>query len=586
MNPEQQPDDPPLSAYEGGPLGAGIDWADPDSRLAPLYFSAGGVGAVALLGLAFFLFSVAPLGHTDFWAHLKYGEWLAANRALPDREPLSPFTDQRHRMFDAQWLTQVGYHALFRAGEALARGGDTRRLEGGVEFVRLAHQLAAVAVLGFVGLACRRAADSVPWAVLGILLTLALMLTPLTVQRPQVFALACFAALLCGLSRPVPSRRALVWVPLLLVLWANLHGSFVVGLGLLGAALVGRVIEVLRADEGSARAAWRDSAVRRLVVALGASVVAVAVLNPLGPQLYLDVVRFGGHPNLRTVVEWQPLDFSQPRGGHWGYLATIVLLVFTQLVSPRPFGPFQMLLIVTLGVWPLFQQRAMAWWVPVVPWLVAPHWVAAAERWGLTAPGGPPDFRRTALAALLAVLAVVAAPASDWLKTGSPRPLAESVHRGTPVSIAAALRGEVPPDPERVKNLARAVREWHGGRFAGRVFASEVQGEYLLRALPADAPVLMFNHAQLFTADHWNECIAVKAAAPGWWEILDRHRVGLVVVEADGHAKLCEELRSHPGWAVVVDESAAPARDPLARLFVAIRRPTAPPTPEPKGGKP
>ena len=47
-----------------------------------------------------------------------------------------------------------------------------------------------------------------------------------------------------------PSRRAIVWVPLLMVLWANLHGSFVVGLGLLGIVLVGPVRIGLHGVEG------------------------------------------------------------------------------------------------------------------------------------------------------------------------------------------------------------------------------------------------------------------------------------------------------------------------------------------------
>ncbi len=573
--PPPPPDEPPLSPYEGGTLGAGIDWADPNSKLAPFYLTTGGVLAVAVLALAFVVLSFAPLWHTDFWAHLQYGEWIVGHRALPDREPLCAFTDKNARMFDALWLTQVVYHQLFRAGESLAGGDPVRRFEGGVELIRLAHVLAAVATVGLIGLACRRAADSVPWAVLGMLIVLALMLSPLALQRPQTFALACFAALLCGLSRDVPSRRAVVWIPALLVLWANLHGSFVVGFGLVGAALIGRVIDAARGSAGL-RAAWADLGARRLLGVLVAGFVAVAVLTLHGPSIYLDVLRFGDNPNLRTLVEWQPLDFSQPRGGHWAYLATVVFLVVTQLVSPRPFGAFPLILIVTLGLWPLFQQRAMAWWLPVVPWIAAPHWVAAAERWGFTAPGGPPDFRRTAFSILLAVLAVVASPASTWMKSGRPRPVQVAVHRGTPVDIAAALAGTPAPDAKRVERLTKAVADWHGGKFTGRVFCSEIQGEYLLRSLP-DTQVMMFNHAQLFPVSYWNDCLLVKAGGGGWWEFLDRYRVGVVVVELDMHPNLCALLRKQPGWAVVVDEAEVRAPDRYSRLFVAVRKPEGTP---------
>lgn len=579
MTPEPvpPPTDEPADPYYGGPLGAGIDWADPNSRLAPFYLTTSGVVAVAVLGVALVLLSLFPLSHTDFWAHLKYGEWITANRALPDREPLCEFTDKSTAMFDPLWLSQVGYDALFRAGAAAAGGDDRSRFDGGVEAVRLAHTGAAVAALGLFGLAIRRASGSVPWAAGGMVLILVLMLSPLAVQRPQAFALVGYAAVLCALSRDVLSRRAVVAVPLVMVLWANLHGAFVLGFGLLGAALLGRAVAVAVAvgNRWSLRAACREVGVRRSAVALALTLAAVAALNPYGPALYLDVVRFAGHPNLRTVVEWQPLDFGQSRGGHWGYLATVVFVAAAQLASPRWFSPTQVLLVATLGVWPLLQQRAMAWWIPAAVWVAAPHWVAAAGRWGFTLPAGVPSFRKTALAAVIATMLVVVSPASTWVKTGRPRPAVAALNRATPNDIADALAGRPPADPDRVAGLTRAVREDHGGRFAGRVFASETQGDYLLWALPPDAPVMMFNHAQLFPPAYWTDCLAVKAA-PGWGDFLDRHRAAAVVVEVDSSPALCAGLRASPAWRVVVDEANTPARDPRGRLFVALRKPPTP----------
>lgn len=577
MTPDPRPaaEQPPpteaeeLSPYEGGTLGAGIDWSDPNARIAPLYMTTGGVAGVVVVVLVFLLLATVPLWHTDFWVHLKYGEWVAANRRLPDREPLSPFTDKQSPMFDAQWLTQVGYHGLFRAGSAAAGGDGRRRFEGGVEAVRIAHLLAAVAAVGLFGIAYRRAADSVPWGVGGVVFLvfpILGILGPLQTQRPQTSALLFFAAVLCALSRPVLTRRAVVWVPAALVLWANAHGSFVVGLGLLGVVLVGRVTEVVRA--GGWRAAAGDVAIRRLGVTFLLAVAAVAALNPYGPRLFLDVGRFGESANLKTMGEWQPLNFSEGKF-HWGYMASLILVAVTQVASPRPFSPTQLLIVLTLGVWPLFQQRMFVWWCPLVPWVIAPHWVAAAPRLGVELPPNTPSFKKTMFAVVVAaVAAFVSSPTRHWLKAGGPRPVEQALHPATPYDVAAALKGEPPAEPDRVAALADAVRREHGGRFTGRVFASETQGEYLLWALPPEAPVMMFNHAQLFPADYWAECLGVKEAAPGWWEVLDRRRAAAVVVEAGLYPVLCDGVRRHPGWRVVVDEADRPAG-----LFVAVRKP-------------
>jgi hypothetical protein len=233
-----------------------------------------------------------------------------------------------------------------------------------------------------------------------------------------------------------------------------------------------------------------------------------------------------------------------------------------------------MLLILTLGVWPLFQQRAMIWWAPVVPWIIAPHWVAAAERWGIEAPASVPSLRKTALAVFISLVAVAASPATNWVKLRGPRPVGEALHPGTPYDVAAALKGEKPANPDRVAKLVQVLQEQYGGKFTGRVFCSETAGEYLIWALPPETEVMLFNHIQLFSPAYWTECQTLKFAEPGWWEVLDRRHPGVVVVEVDRHPRLCAELRKHPDWVVAVDESGKPARDGFTRLFVAVRKRT------------
>src|SRR5207253_1629684 len=68
-------------------IGAGIDFSDPHSPLAPFYLRTPHVVAVAAV-LAVFVFGTrVPLWHTDVWGHVKYGEWMVQNRAIPDRAP-------------------------------------------------------------------------------------------------------------------------------------------------------------------------------------------------------------------------------------------------------------------------------------------------------------------------------------------------------------------------------------------------------------------------------------------------------------------------------------------------------------------
>lgn len=566
------------------PLGAGFDFTDPNSPLAAYYLRAAHLAAVALLGLVALLYGGAaglyggePLWHTDVWGHLKFGEWMVANRALPDREPFCPFADQEAPYVHFQWLSQAGLYLAYRLGEGLAGGDAVRRLEGGVESLRTGQVLLVVACYLLALLAYRRASGSLPLACAGLVVLFALKPALFAFFRPQAVGLVFFAALLLALSRPVLSRRAVVLVPLLVVVWANAHGSFAVGLALVGICLAGRAVEACReARSWDPRRAWGDAQVRRLSLVLLTSTAAAALLNPHGPLLYLHVLRLGGHPNIATLREWQPLQFALGPGGHVGYLLGLALLVATQALSPRWLSPTQLLLLLTFGLLPLWQMRMTTWWAVLVAWVLLPHWAAIGARlpWGWLHVQSVPCFRKTIVAALLVAVVLLASGPVRWLLARRPRPVEVAVSPGTPWRVAAQLAA--PPGAPRppLPALAGELEKYYpGGRFAGRVFASETQGDYLLWALPPEYPVLLYTHAHLFPPGHWADCLTVLRGQEGWAEVLDRHAVNLVVLEPGAHFRLRALLHDDPRWVVVPGDAGGRSALPAAaRTLVALRK--------------
>ena len=220
---------------------------------------------VGLLGFTFLMIDLHPMYHSDVWGHLKYGKWILSHGRLPDHEPFTPFADQRTPYVNFQWLSQSLFYLLYHAGEIVAGGDEIRRTEGGVEWLRAFH--AAVEVCRFILLlvAFRRRGGSAPlacaWLALSVLLA---GHGHLAILRPQIIGEAFFAGLLLALSRPILSPRAVVVVTLIMVLWANAHGSFTIGLVLLGLCLAGRAVDVWIASKWDPRAAWTDLAPRKL----------------------------------------------------------------------------------------------------------------------------------------------------------------------------------------------------------------------------------------------------------------------------------------------------------------------------------
>lgn len=569
-------DTPPADDPMEQPLGAGYDLADPNSPLAPLYASVTGILAVALVAAFTVLYAVSPMQHTDVWAHLKYGQYIADTRTFPDREPLGTFTDPSAVMYHQCWLAQVIYAGAFGAGQSLGGADPWKQFLGGVEVLRQVHVLAMGGMFAAMWVAFRRSADSGSLALLGLLLVFFGGFTAIGTYRPQVFGLTMFAVFLAVLSRPVLSKAAVVAIPLLLLVWANLHGSFAVGFGLLGMAWLGRVAEAGPVGKvGWVKAVVADANVRRLTLAIVLGL-AAACLNPAGPSIYLNVLAFGKHPNLKTLLEWEPISFSETGKGGPLYLALAGLVVLLNVLA----GVFarsrlrveQYLMLVVFAAAPFLQQRMMTWWLLTGVWLMMPPLGALAGRWKLVWRPSTPSLRKTVLAVLVVAPFLFLNPLTTWVASGGPPEKNKPLVDATPVELAVVLENPGGYKGERLKPLAEALKADYAGRTLGPVFCSSELGEYLFWRQVPGAPPVRYTHAHLFPEGHWMRC-QMAASGRGWEEWMDELKVNVIAVEPDYYAPLVDEVKKNERWKVVLHETGEKGpREPRARLFVAVRK--------------
>jgi hypothetical protein len=566
-----------LDEVAGGPAREKSVSVDHGRRWSSWSILTSDVIVVGLLGFTFLIIDLHPMFYSDIWGHLKYGEWIWAHGCLPDREPFTPFADQRALYVNFQWLCQALFYLLYHAGEMVAGGDAIRRTEGGVEWLRAFH--AGVEVCRFVLLlvAFRRRSGSAPlacaWLALSVLLA---GHGHLAILRPQIIGEALFAGLLLALSRPVLSRRAVVGVPLMMVVWANTHGSFTIGLALLGLFMAGRAIDAWFASNGGARAVWTDPRVRRCFTVLVASVVAIAILNPHGPWLYWYTLKLARHPNIATMIEWSPLGFDLRSGWHWNYLGLVALAVGIQVVNRKWFAASDYLLLFAFGVPPLFQQRMMVWWMMVAPWVLIPHFAASVARIRGERPRRvrEPSARKTLIALqLLIVTALLSAPVR-WLVNGHPESLENSAYNATPWQVVAELRATTEQKGKWLPELARGLTEYYpDGRFQGAIFSSELLGDYLLWGLATQTPIIVYSHAHLFAPAYWLHFRMTKAGMTGYERFLDYYHVNLVVIEAALYPELRGLLTRDPAWLIVLDETGTHKKpNRRGRLLVALRK--------------
>jgi hypothetical protein len=530
---------------------------------APTGFRAhnGHLLAALFLAGAFVYLSSYPLAYTDVWAHAKYGEWYSTHTSTPGVEPFSSVTDKSVRFPDVAWLSQVTYHVLYKLGASIAGGDAESRLRGGAEALRSFHLLLLVGRLGLLWLALRRFGGSSGWATLGVFLYFMAVGIGSAIQRPQAFGLFFFTVVLYVLSAPTISRRAMLLLPLTFLLWANLHGTFVAGLLVLGLHTVGRAVE----------RGVRDPEVRRLVM-VGILCGLATLVNPNGPFLYWQVLDFSGHPNLKTMTEWYPMRFSLTGGAHWPYAMSLLLLVFVRVLGGRKIGAAGWLVALPFAVWPWLQARMMLWWWPVAVWLLARLGPGLSDRYPTlpSLPDGAPTRAKAWAVIVIGTAALLFLPPVRGLV--APLETDRTLMPGTPWRLGLELTATPADEGRWMPALRSELRQrFPDGQYRGSIFSSETQGDFLFWALPAETPVLMFTHAHVFSVDHWEMCRHVKAANPGWREFLAAHKANLVVVEADTHEELAVELRRGDEWVVVHDGQWTQAGS-SSQVIVAIRK--------------
>lgn len=161
-----------------------------------------------------------------------------------------------------------------------------------------------------------------------------------TQPRAEMFTVILFAAFLALLWKQYRTGRAQLWLlPLLMVLWVNLHLGFIAGLALC-------IAYVLMEVAASLKSGKRTAAIRRMKSAWPwlVATAAATLVNPWGVSIYRALIRQQSAQAFHNlwVVEWesvrpswaslqQVFDARDPQSAFWwlaiaAVLATVVAL--------------------------------------------------------------------------------------------------------------------------------------------------------------------------------------------------------------------------------------------------------------------
>lgn len=499
------------------------------------------LAALALLAVAL---TISPITNNDLFLHLKTGALVLEGGSVPRVDDYSALA--RGRPYVAhEWLAAVAFRVVERAF--------------GLDAVILFKALVAALVAACLYAAARTQGAEPLLIMPGLALALVLAAARF-LERPHIFTYLMTALFLWLLARRAAGKRLSLWVFVpAQVVWANLHGGFLLGPGVAALASCGAFLDgVLFGLAPEARRAGGAGAARALfgegarLAALAVALLAACLVNPYGATLLRFPFELTGTSFMGQIYEWQPPFSSLFASTYmaryyvvWIATGASVLLaagaVAMRRGAPPPGGSFSVLLFAAFLALSLRMNRNVTDFA-----LATVPGVTAAASW--LAPGRRDRaWRRSLLPAMVVVLLALA----GWFTTrgyayspSNRRPFGLGIGRNIPVAAADYL-------------AANGVK--------GNAFNTYAYGAYLVYRFYPEVRVAMDSRNDVYGEDlyaFYNRALVDRVALA---EMLRRIDAAVLFLEwtREGAPLTSEAVRGLGGWSLVYfdDETTVYLRD-------------------------
>lgn len=254
--------------------------------------------------IAVLLSAAVPVFDSDFFWHIGTGKWIWNNGELPSQDPFTFTTPTIDRytsevrtpfLLKGYWLGQLLLYLFYRAGS----------YEGVILYKSLMYLL----IITFLYLFMRREGINGLWSIASLM---PLIAHPLFYyvntwkgERPSYWSLAFAVVLFYILEgrRKTPQKSYYIALPFLMLLWANMHGGFILGIAMISIYL----LDVLVGTMLKKQPVTGD--LKRFVI-LGMLSIFISFINPNTYKVIPSLIESFNTPYPGSVSEHQgPLFF-------------------------------------------------------------------------------------------------------------------------------------------------------------------------------------------------------------------------------------------------------------------------------------
>lgn len=459
------------------------------------------------LAAIFIIVVLMPLEPSDYWTYLRIGDQIVTTRAIPTTEFMT-YTSGGQPATYSYWLASLIMLGIYKAG--------------GLTLTALVMGLCVVSLYVFLWLFLRELKLGPVSASLVVLVT-ALMGSNNWSTRPQIFALPLFGLTLLILLAWQYQRNRLLWLlPLVSVLWVNLHGSFVLFFMLLFSAVV--------FGTGSRKAL-------SLVIIVS---LATSFINPYGLQLWLNTFGMIGNELIKTYSsEWQP-----PMNQGWQlnlFFGSLLVVVLAAAFSKVRVKLLWWVLFLCFGWMALSSVRYVLWFSVIEAVLLAQLAAPWLERYLDRRTLFPQRTFNLTLGTLILIFPLAFLPGlrQQWWAQ-APASLADT----TPVQAVEWI-SEHPELPEHI-------------------WANWVASIYMSYALP-ERQVWITNRIEDFNEQVFLDNKRLMRASYDWQRILDGYGVKVLLLDRAYENPLITAVSSSSNWSEIY-------RDERELIFLKINQ--------------
>lgn len=445
--------------------------------------------SAAALALGTLPFITRRVGTPDYWWHTLTGQLIVHGHGLV-RSDLYTYTVAGTPWTDHEYGSQVIFYALTRGGGLLA----VSVFWALVVFVGLLLVLERIRfpgggepLIAGASLILGAAAGAFMWS-----------------AAPQMWDFMFIALELLIIERFLAGHLRVLWfMPLVMLVWANLHGGFLVGILILVVLFVALVVQWLLDGRGV-----RERLLLGRTALTTAGCIVASFLTPWGPSLFIYVWRTLFSPEQPAfIAEWQSPDFHDIK--LLGFLVMLLALM-VGFIFRRP-RLFDTLLIVLTAALALRSVRFTIVFAvvatPVVAWQWSAAWFQIRDRVQSRLPGLTPrdiTFGTGVIAAAVAIGGVGLAGLTLRGQTAS-------TNANFPVAAADWLAAH-PSVGTRMFNQY----DW-GGYLADRFYPR------------SNRKVFIYGEAELMGDQLLEDYVEVNQVKRDWQQVLDRYGVDYVV---------------------------------------------------------